>query len=149
MLATASASPFYSSSTAGDVRLQYRGGRHSRAQAGSSTPPSSLHQQRLQPTAAIRSFHATAAGHAGVLAGVPLLVFAAPAGLLTWDGFGRPQSHLHRGELESKWNLPRFQVYHLSGTFSSPSQIYRNKSNENRKEKGEKKLLNSLARVCG
>lgn len=46
-------------------------------------------------------------------------------------------------------DLPRFQVYHLSGTFSSPSQIYRNKSNENRKEKGEKKLLNSLARVCG
>lgn len=93
VLATASASPFYSSSTAGDVWQRYRG-RHSRAQAESSTPPSSLSQQRLQPTAAIRSFQATAAGHAGVLSGVPLLVFV-PAGLLTWDDFGK---------MESKWS---------------------------------------------
>lgn len=55
MLATANASPFHSSSTAGDVCLQYGGRRHSRAQAGSCTPPSSLSQQRLQPTAAISS----------------------------------------------------------------------------------------------
>lgn len=35
--------------------FQFNGGRHSRAPAGSSTPPSSLSQQRLHPTAAIRS----------------------------------------------------------------------------------------------
>lgn len=54
VLAIANASSCNSSSTAGDVCLQHGGGRHSRAQTGSSTPPSSLSQQRLQPTAAIR-----------------------------------------------------------------------------------------------
>lgn len=72
------------------------------------------------------------------------LFFAAPAGLLTLGGFGCPQRSLalRRSGKQIELALPRFQVYHLSSTFSSPSQIYRHKSNENR-ERGEEKLLNS------
>lgn len=87
-----------------------------------------------------------------MLSVTPLLVSAATVGLLKWDGFGHSQRSFawRRAGKQMELALPRYQVYHLGGTFSSPSQIYRHKSNENRKEKrGGGKLLSSLARICG
>ena len=76
-----------------------------------------------------------------MLSVAPLLVSAATEGLLTWDSFGHSQRSFapRRAGKQMELALPRYQVYHLSGTFSSPAQIYRHKSNKNRKEKGGKK----------
>jgi len=91
-------------------------------------------------------YQAGAAGHAGVLSVAPLLVSAATGGLLTWDGFGHSQRSFapRRAGKQMELSSHSYEAYHLSGTFSSRSQIYRHKSNENRTENGEKqKLLNS------
>lgn len=88
MLAGASVSPFYSSSTTGAVRLGYGGGRYSRAHVGWPLSSTSV-SKGCSPLLSL-GFQAGATGRAEVPSLV-LLVSAATVGLITWNGFGHSQ----------------------------------------------------------
>lgn len=145
MLAVASASPFYSSSTTGDVWLQRGAGRQSRARGGW---PSSFISKGCSPQLPSGLPGWGCWTCRGAVNGSPPY-FCCCCGVAYTRQLWPFSEVICQGKVYEAGPAQPLSIP-PSGIFFPPARIYRHKSNEIRKQKGGKnKLLNSLAKICG